>query len=345
MHRGKLMAKMRVAQVPGPKKPFEIVEREIPTPQKGSVRVKVQACGICHSDSFTKEGLFPGIQYPRVPGHEIAGVIDALGEETGNWKAGQRVGIGWHGGHCKICPSCRRGDFMTCSKPQIPGITYDGGYAEYLIAPIEALALIPDDLSPIEVGPLMCAGTTTFNSLRNSGAVAGQTVAILGIGGLGHLAIQFAAKMGFRTVAIARGKEKQPLAQQLGAHHYIDSESQSVSSELKKLGGAKVILSTVTNTQAINGAVDGLSVDGKLLIVGIPEQPIAASVLPLVSGRRSIQGWPCGTSINSEDTLAFSALSGVRSMSQVFPLEKAAEAYELMMSGKARFRVVLQNDS
>ncbi len=336
------MGKMRAVQVPAPKKPFELVEKEIPSPQKGAVRVKVQACGICHSDSFTKDGLFPGIQYPRVPGHEIAGVIDALGEDAGDWKIGQRVGIGWHGGHCKICLSCRRGDFMTCSKLQTPGISYDGGYAEYMIAPIEALALIPENLSPVEVGPLMCAGITTFNSLRNSGAIAGETVGILGIGGLGHLAIQFAVKMGFRTVAIARGKDKQPLSKKLGAHHYIDSESQNVSDELKKLGGAKVILSTVTSSDAINAAIEGLSIDGKLLIVGITQEPISASVLSLVGGRRIIEGWPCGTSINSQDTLSFSALSGVRSMNQIFPLEKAAEAYELMMSGKARFRVVIE---
>ncbi len=332
---------MRAIQVPGPKKPFELVEREIPSPPKGSVRVKVQACGICHSDSFTKEGLFPGIQYPRVPGHEIAGVIDALGEDAGDWKVGQRVGIGWHGGHCKTCESCRRGDFMTCTKMQTPGVSYDGGYAEYMIAPIEALALIPEGLSPVEVGPLMCAGITTFNALRNSGAIAGQTVAVLGIGGLGHLAIQYAVKMGFRTVAIARGKEKEPLAKQLGAHHYIDSGSQNVSDALKKLGGAKVILSTVTSHEAINASLEGLSVDGKLLIVGIPEGPVTAPVLTLVGGRRMIEGWPCGTSINSQDTLAFSEMAGVRSMNQVFPLEKAEEAYALMMSGKARFRVVL----
>lgn len=336
------MKKMRAVQVPGPKMPFELVEKEIPTPHRGCVRVKVEACGICHSDSFTKEGAFPGIEYPRVPGHEIAGVIDAVGEEVGNWKIGQRVGIGWHGGHCKLCPSCRRGDFITCSHPLVPGISYDGGYAEYMIAPIEALALIPDNLSAVEVGPLMCAGITTFNALRHSGILAGQTVAILGIGGLGHLAIQFAVKMGLRTVAIARGKDKESLSKKLGAHHYIDSESQKVSDELQKLGGAKVILSTVTNSQAINAVIPGLSIDGKLLIVGIPDTPLSASVLPLVGGRRMIEGWPCGTSIESEDTLAFSALSGVRSMNQLFPLEKAAEAYELMMSGKAKFRVVLQ---
>ncbi len=336
------MGKMRAMQVPGPKQPFELVEKEIPSPKKGMVRVKVQACGICHSDSFTKEGLFPGIQYPRVPGHEIAGVIDALGEDAGDWKVGQRVGIGWHGGHCRICLSCRRGDFMTCSKLQVPGISYDGGYAEYLIAPIEALALIPENHSPIEVGPLMCAGITTFNALRNSGATAGQTVAILGIGGLGHLAIQFAVKMGFRTVAIARGKDKEPLSKKLGAHHYIDSEGQNVSEALKKLGGAKVILSTVTNHEAINAVIEGLAVDGKLLLVGIPEKPISASALSLIAARQMIKGWPSGTSMDSQDTLSFSAQSGVRSMNQVFPLEKAEEAYALMMSGKARFRVVLQ---
>lgn len=335
------MKKMRAVQVPGPKMPFELVEKEIPIPQKGSVRVKVQACGICHSDSFTKEGIFPGIQYPRVPGHEIAGVIDALGEDAGDWKVGQRVGIGWHGGHCKICDSCRRGDFITCAKPLTPGVSYDGGYAEYLIAPIEALALIPDDLSPIEAAPLMCAGITTFNALRNSGAVVGDTVAILGIGGLGHLAIQYAAKMGFRTVAIARGEEKRALSKKLGAHHYINEEKQKVSDELKKLGGAKVILATATSTKAINAVVDGLSVDGKLLIVGVPEEPISVSVFSLIGPRRMVEGWPSGTSIESQDTLLFSALSGVRSMNQVFPLEKAAEAYDLMMSGKARFRVVL----
>jgi D-arabinose 1-dehydrogenase-like Zn-dependent alcohol dehydrogenase len=336
------MGKMRAVHVPGPKKPFMLVEKEIPIPDKGAVRVKVQACGICHSDSFTKEGLIPGIQYPRVPGHEIAGVIDALGENAGDWKVGQRVGIGWHGGHCKICHSCRKGDFITCSNLQTPGVTYDGGYAEYLVAPIEALALIPENLSPVEAGPLMCAGITTFNALRNSGAVAGDTVAILGIGGLGHLAIQFAAKMGFRTVAIARGQEKQSLSTKLGAHHYIDTVSQKVSEELRKLGGAKVILATVTNAKAINAAIEGLAVDGKLLLVGIPEEPLSTPILPLVAGRRMIEGWPSGTSMDSQDTLSFSALSGVRSMSQVFPLEKAAEAYDLMMSGKARFRIVLQ---
>ena len=336
------MPKMRAIQVSGPNKPFELVEREIPNPARGQVRVKVQACGVCHSDSFVKEGLFPGIQYPRVPGHEIAGVIDALGEDVRNFEVGQRVGIGWYGGHCKICESCRRGDFMTCANPLVCGISYDGGYADYVVVPSEALALIPDGLTPTEVGPLMCAGITTFNALRNSGAIAGNTVAILGMGGLGHLAVQYAVKMGFRTIAIARGKDKQALAQKLGAHIFINSETQNVSDELKKLDGAKVILSTVTHTPAVAAALEGLSANGKLLIVGITADPLPVSALSLIVARRSVAGLPCGTSIDSQDTLAFSLLSGVRSMNQTFPLEKAAEAYELMMSGKARFRVVLE---
>lgn len=336
------MAKMRCAQIPGPKQPFQIIEKEIPSPKRGQARVKVQACGVCHSDSFTKEGLFPGIQYPRVPGHEIAGVIDAIGEDVQEWKVGQRVGIGWFGGNCQTCEPCRRGKFILCTRLQIPGISYDGGYAEYVVVPISALAMIPDTLSPVETGPLMCAGITTFNSLRNSGAIAGNTVAILGIGGLGHLGIQYAVKMGFRTVAIARGKDKQPLALKLGAHHYIDSLSQKVSEELKKLGGAKVILSTVTNSQAVNACIEGLSIDGKLIIVGKPDDPLSVDTTPLIMKRIMLAGWPSGTSIDCQDTAAFSAMTGIRSMNQIFPLEKAHEAYDLMMSGKARFRVVLE---
>jgi len=335
------MAKMRAVQVTGPNKPFQLVEKEIPVPKRGEVRVKVQACGVCHSDSMVKEGTYPGIDYPRVPGHEVAGVIDALGEDVRGWKVGQRVGIGWYGGHCKECNSCRRGDFMTCANPIVCGISYDGGYAEYTVVPKEALALIPDGLSPVDAAPLMCAGITTFNALRNSGARAGDTVAVLGIGGLGHLAIQYAVKMGYRTVAIARGKDKKELAQKLGAHAYIDSESQNVSEELKKLGGAKVILSTVTHAPAINAALDGVANNGKLVVVGIAPEPLAVSSLQLIGGRRSVSGWPAGTSIDSQDTLDFSQLTGVRSMNQTFPLEKAAEAYDFMMSGKARFRVVL----
>jgi D-arabinose 1-dehydrogenase-like Zn-dependent alcohol dehydrogenase len=335
------MPKMRVAQVAGPNAPFEIVERDIPQPYPGSVRIKIQACGICHSDSFTVEGTFPGIQYPRVPGHEIAGIIDEVGPGVVGWSVGQKVGVGWNGGYCGHCTSCRRGDFITCENMQVPGISYDGGYAEYMIAPANALALVPEDLSPTEVGPLMCAGITTFNALRNSGARPGDLVAILGIGGLGHLAVQFAAKMGFHTVAIARGKDKGPLAKQLGAHKYIDSESEDPAKELQQLGGAKIILATVTNAHAMSSVIDGLGINGKLLVVGASMDPIEATPLTLIRKRVGVAGWPSGTSIDSQDTLAFSALTGVRSMNQLFPLERAGEAYALMMSGKARFRVVL----
>jgi D-arabinose 1-dehydrogenase-like Zn-dependent alcohol dehydrogenase len=336
------MAKMRCVQVAAPKGPFELVERDIPDPRPGTVRIAVQACGICHSDSFTKEGLFPGIQYPRVPGHEIAGVIDAVGPGVPGWTAGQRVGVGWHGGHCGYCESCRRGDFVTCRvAAQVPGITYDGGYAEYMIAPAEALALIPDELSAVESGPLMCAGITMFNSLRHSGAKPGDVVAVLGIGGLGHLGVQFAAKMGFKTVAIARGPDKAALARQLGAMHYIDSQSQNPAEELIKLGGATVILATATSGKAMAAVLPGLAIDGKMIILGAADDPLEVSPLLLIGGRRSIAGWPSGRSIDSQDTLRFSALTGVRSMNEVFPLERAAEAYERMMSGRARFRVVL----
>src|SRR5713226_4373154 len=334
--------KMRVVQVSRPNGPFELVERKIPEPLAGSVRIRVEACGICHSDSLTKEGLWPGIQFPRVPGHEIAGVIDAVGAGVAEWKPGQRVGVGWHGGHCGHCDSCRRGDFVTCRiAAQVPGISYDGGYAEYMVAPAGALALIPDELSAVEAGPLMCAGITTFNSLRNSGARPGDIVAVLGVGGLGHLGIQFAAKMGFRTIAIARGRGKEQLAKKLGASHYIDSQEQNPAAELTKLGGARVILATVTNGKAMNAVLGGLRINGKMIVVGAANEPIEVPPLLLIGGRRSIVGWPSGTSIDSEDTLSFSALTGVRPMNQVFPLERASEAYELMMSGKARFRAVL----
>ena len=336
------MAKMRVAQVTRAKGPFEIVELEIPEPGARSVRVKVEACGVCHSDAMTKEGLWPGIEYPRVPGHEIAGVIDALGAGVAGWTPGQRVGVGWHGGHCGYCDSCRRGDFVTCQvAPQVPGIAYDGGYAEYMIAPASALALIPEGLSAVDAGPLMCAGVTTFNSLRNSGARPGDVVAVLGVGGLGHLGIQFAAKMGFRTVAIARGMDKEPLARKLGAWFYIDSKAQDPAAELLKLGGAKVVLATVTNGDAMSATLGGLGVNGKLVIRGAAAEPLQVPGIPLLLGRRSILGWPSGSSIDSQDTLAFSALTGVRSMNEIFPLERAGEAYDHMMSGKARFRAVL----
>jgi D-arabinose 1-dehydrogenase-like Zn-dependent alcohol dehydrogenase len=334
---------MRAVQVTRAKGPFETVERKTPEPATGLVRIKIEACGICHSDAMTKEGLWAGIEYPRVPGHEIAGIIDALGSGVVGWTKGQRVGVGWHGGHCSHCDSCRRGDFVTCQIAlQVPGIAYDGGYAEYVIVPAGALALIPDELSAVEAAPLMCAGVTTFNPLRNSGARPGDLVAILGIGGLGHLGIQFAAKMGFKTVAIARGMDKEPLATKLGAWAYIDSTTRDPAAELLKLGGAKVVLATVTNGDAMSATLGGLAVNGKLIIVGAAAEPLRVPGIPLLMGRRSILGWPSGTSIDSQDTLAFSALTGVRSMNEIFPLERAAGAYEHMMSGKARFRAVLE---
>ena len=336
------MAKMRAVQVARPGGPFEVVERDIPDPGPRSVRINVQSCGICHSDSFTKEGGWPGIRYPRIPGHEICGVIDAVGNDVVGWGAGDKVGVGWHGGHCGHCDSCRRGDFVTCQvAPQVPGITYDGGYSDYMIAPAVALAAVPDEISAVDAGPLMCAGITTFNSLRHSGAMPGDLVAILGVGGLGHLGVQFAAKMGFKTVAIARGKDKAPLARTLGAHHYIDSETQDPAAELVKLGGARVILATVTSGTAMSASVAGLGVNGSLVVLGAAHEPLDVPAHVLIGGRRSIVGWPSGRSLDSQETMAFSALTGVRPMTEVFPLERAAEAYERMMSGAARFRVVL----
>jgi len=333
---------MRAVRVSRAKGPLELVEQPIPQPGPGSVRIKVEACGICHSDFVTKEGIWPGIQFPRAPGHEVAGVIDAVGVGVAGWSAGQRVGVGWHGGHCGHCDSCRRGDFVTCQIAfQTPGITYDGGYSDYMVAPAGALASIPDALSAIDAAPLMCAGVTTFNALRHSGAHPGDTVAVLGIGGLGHMGVQFASKMGFRTVAIARGADKASLARKLGAQHYIDSQATDAAAELTRMGGARVILATVTSGKAMSAALGGLAVGGKLVVVGAPADPLEVPILGLMMARQSIVGWPSGTSIDSQDTLAFSALSGVRPMTEVFPLERAAEGYEHMMSGKARFRVVL----
>jgi D-arabinose 1-dehydrogenase-like Zn-dependent alcohol dehydrogenase len=331
---------MRVVQISRPNGSFEIVERPMPEPSPGTVRVKVQACGVCHSDSIIKEGLFPDIQYPRVPGHEVAGVIDKIGAGVAGWEPGQCVGVGWNGGYCGHCDHCRRGEFFACSNGQTTGVSFDGGYGEYMIAPASAVALMPTELPPAEAAPLMCAGVTTFNALRNSGARAGEIVAVLGLGGLGHLAVQYAAKMGFQTVGIARGQDKGPLARQLGASSYIDSLAQDPAAELMKLGGAKVILATATSGEAMSAVQGGLAANGTLLIVGAaPSMQI--SPLPLLMGCRSIKGWYSGTSIDSQDTLAFSARNGVRSMNETFPLERVAEAYERMMSGKARFRVVL----
>jgi D-arabinose 1-dehydrogenase-like Zn-dependent alcohol dehydrogenase len=334
------MATMRVVQVSRPKGPFEVVERPIPEPGGGTVRIRVQACGICHSDSLTKEGAYPGIQYPQVPGHEVAGVIDAVGAGVARWEPGQRVGVGWNGGYCGHCDPCRRGQFFACVTGQVTGITFDGGYAEYMIAPASAVALMPAELPPVEAAPLMCAGLTTFNALRNSVARPGDAVAVLGLGGLGHLGVQYAAKMGFHTVGIARGKDKEPLARRLGAAVYIDSQTQDPAAELRKLGGAAVILATATSGEAMSAVQGGLAVNGTLLVIGAAES-MQVSPLLLLAGCRSVKGWYSGTSIDSQDTLVFSARTGVRPMTETFPLERAAEAYDRMMSGKARFRVVL----
>jgi D-arabinose 1-dehydrogenase-like Zn-dependent alcohol dehydrogenase len=334
------MASMRVVQVSRPGGAFEIVERPIPEPGPGSVRIRVQACGVCHSDSLIKEGAFPGIQYPRVPGHEVAGLIDAVGPGAAGWEPGQRVGVGWNGGYCGRCDHCRRGEFFACVTGQVTGLSFDGGYAEYLIAPTSAVARMPADLPPVEAAPLLCAGVTTFNALRNSGARPGDVVAVLGLGGLGHLAVQYAAKMGFHTVGIARGSDKEPLARQLGASVYIDSQAQDPAAKLQELGGARAILATVTSGEAMSAVQGGLAVNGTLLVIGAAES-MQVSPLWLLSGCRSVKGWYSGTSIDSQDTLAFSARSGVRPMNETYPLERVSEAYDRMMSGKARFRVVL----
>ncbi len=333
---------IRAVQVSSPGAPLELVTRAIPEPGRGQVRIRVQACGICHSDSITKNGLFPGIVYPRVPGHEVVGVVDALGAGAGRWRLGQRVGVGWHGGHCGVCRACRRGDFLMCETGKIPGISYDGGYADYMLAPAEAVAAIPEALASADAAPLLCAGITTFNALRHSGAVAGDLVAVLGLGGLGHLGVQFAAKMGFRTVGIARGADKAKFAAQLGAHHYIDSLAEDVAQALTALGGARVVLATATNADAIAAVIGGLSSDGELVIVGVPEERLKIPAVELILRRRSVRGWPAGTASDSEDTLAFGALTGVRPMIERYPLERAAEAFDRMMSGGARFRVVLE---
>jgi D-arabinose 1-dehydrogenase-like Zn-dependent alcohol dehydrogenase len=332
---------MKAVQIPKAGADFQIVEREIPTPGAGQVRIKVQACGVCHSDMFTKDGVWPGIQYPRVPGHEVAGIIDELGAGVSAWKKGQRVGVGWHGGHDGTCPSCRRGDFRNCRNFKIPGISYDGGYQQYMVAPVEALAAIPESLSDVEAAPLLCAGITTFNALRHSGAMPGDLVAVLGIGGLGHLGIQFANKFGYKVAAIGRGSENATIAKKLGASVYIDSKSTNASEALQKLGGAQVILATAPSSKAMSELIDGLGPNGKLMVIGVTFDPIEVTPVQLVSGSRAIQGWAAGTAADSEDTLRFADLTGVRPMIETFPLEKAGEAYDRMLSGKAEFRVVL----
>jgi D-arabinose 1-dehydrogenase-like Zn-dependent alcohol dehydrogenase len=331
---------MKAAQVPKPGADFEVVEREIPKPGPGQVRIKVQACGVCHSDVLTKDG-FPGIQYPRVPGHEVVGVIDEAGTGVTAWKKGQRVGVGWHGGHDNTCSECRRGDFVNCKNQKISGISYDGGYQEYMVAPVEALASVPESLSGTEAAPLLCAGITTFNALRHSGAVPSDLVAVQGIGGLGHLGIQFANKFGYKVAAIGRGSENATLAKKLGAHVYIDSQATKPAEELQKLGGAKVILATAPSSKAMSELIDGLGPNGKLMVVGATYDPIEVTPVQLIFGNHTVQGWASGIPTDSEDTLRFAELTGVRPMVETYPLERAAEAYERMLSGKAQFRVVL----
>ena len=335
------MARMKAVQVPKPGADFEIVERDIPSPGLGQVRIRVQACGICHSDVLVKEGIWPGITYPRVPGHEVAGVIDEAGPGVTTWKKGQRVGVGWHGGQDGTCLSCRRGDFSNCDNLKVCGISYDGGYQEYMVAPVEALARIPDSLQDAEAAPLMCAGVTTFNALRHGGALPSDLVAVQGIGGLGHLGIQFARNFGYRVAAIGRGPGKAALAKKLGAHVYIDGAATNAATELQKLGGARVILTTAPNSKAMTSLVDGLGKNGTMMVVGAAMEPIEVSPLQLITGRHSLQGWPSGVPADSEDTLRFAEMTGVRPMIETYPLARAAEGYARMMSGKAEFRVVL----
>ncbi len=332
---------MRAVQVSRRNGPLELVERDIPQPTPGSVRIKVESCGVCHSDSGVVQGVIPGVTYPRIPGHEVVGVIDALGAGVSGWKAGERVGVGWNGGYDGTCDPCRRGDFFGCVTQQVTGATFDGGYAEYMVAPTTALARVPAELAPMDAAPLMCAGVTTYNALRRSGARPGDVVAILGIGGLGHLAVQYAAKMGARTIALARGKDKESLAKKLGAMRYIDSQKEDAVAELGKLGGAKVIASTITNGKAMSALLPGLGLNGKLLVIGVSGDPMEVPAFVLISGRRSIEGVYAGIAIDSEETLAFSVQANVRSMNEVFPFTEAPKAYERMMSGDARFRVVL----
>jgi len=337
------VTQMKVAQVPKAGADFQIVEREIPKPGAGYVRIKVQACGVCHSDVLTKEGSWPGIQFPRVPGHEVAGIIDEVGAGVSAWKQGQRVGVGWHGGQDNTCRECRRGDFRNCRNLKIAGISYDGGYQQYMVAPVEALVAIPESLSDVEAAPLLCAGITTYNALRHSGALPGDLVAVQGIGGLGHLGIQFANKFGYQVAAIGRGSENAALAKKLGASVYIDSTSTTATAAeaLQKLGGARVILATAPSSKAMSALIDGLGPNGKLMVIGATFDPIEVTPVQLISGSLTIQGWVAGTPADSEDTLRFAELTGVRPMIETYPLERVAEAYARMMSGKAQFRVVL----
>ncbi len=335
------VAPMKVAVIPKAGADFQIVDREIPQPGPEQVRIKVQACGVCHSDMFTKEGLWPGIEYPRVPGHEVAGIVDEVGAGVTEWKKGQRVGVGWHGGHDGTCLYCRRGDFGNCQNMKVAGISYDGGYQEYMVAPAEAVTAIPEGLSDVEAAPLLCAGITTYNALRHSGALPGDLVAVLGIGGLGHLGIQFANKFGYKVAAIGRGAESGALAKKLGASVYIDNKTTNAAEALRKLGGAQVILATAPSSKAMSEVIDGLAPNGKLVVVGASADSLSVTPIQLITGSRAIQGWASGTPADAEDTLNFAELTGVRPMIETYPLDKAAEAYARMMSGNAQFRVVL----
>jgi alcohol dehydrogenase, propanol-preferring len=335
------MAKMRAVQISKANGPFEVVEREVPSAGPNQVRIKVEACGICHSDAIVKYAAFPGLQLPRIPGHEVAGKVDAVGENVTLWKAGDSVGVGWHGGHCFQCTPCRKGFFINCEKAQVCGISYDGGYAEYVVVPQEAVARMPEGLDPVDAAPLMCAGITTYNALRNSGARGGDTVAVQGIGGLGHLGVQYAAKMGFRTIAISRGADKEALARQLGAHEYVDTQVTSAAEGLQKLGGADLVLATAPNAEAIASTIGGLKVRGKVLLIAAPQDPVSVPPLPMLLGMRTFAGWPSGTAIDSEETLTFSALSGVRPRIERFKLEQADEAFNKVMENRVRFRAVL----
>jgi len=335
------VASMKAAQISKPGAAFEIVEREIPEPEAGQVRIKVQACGICHSDVLVTEGVLPWIQYPRVPGHEVAGIIDEVGPGVIVWKTGQRVGVGWHGGHDGTCRQCRRGDFRNCRNVKVTGISDDGGYQQYMLAPVQALVPIPDGLTDVEAAPLLDAGITTYNALRHSGAMPGDLVAVQGIGGLGHLGVQFARKFGYNVAAIGRGSENAVLAKKLGAHVYIDSQATNAAEELQKLGGASVVLATAPNSKAMSALIDGLGPNGKLVVVGAGPDPIEVTPSQLIFGSKTIEGWAAGTPAASEDTLNFCLLTGVRPMIETYPLERVAEAYARMLSGKAEFRVVL----
>ncbi len=335
------VATMKAAQVSRVGTGLEIVEREVPEPGPGQVRIEVRACGVCHSDALVVEGSWPGIPYPRIPGHEVAGVVDALGAGVTEWRKGQRVGVGWHGGHDGTCRECRRGDFRNCRNQKIAGISYDGGYQQFMVAPAEALVPIPDSLSDVDAAPLLCAGITTYNALRHAGALPGDLVAVQGIGGLGHLGIQFAFAFGFNVAAIGRGPENERLAKKLGANVYIDSKATNAAEELQKLGGARVIMATAPNSKAMSELFGGLGPNGKLLVIGAAFDPIEVAPVQLIVGSKTIQGWAAGTPADSEDTLRFAELRGVRAMIETYPLDKAAEAYARMMSGKAEFRVVL----